>query len=63
MLIYYFHLDDDELVFEASDKLKESIDIDPNQLVSVAGKTDHVFFITHKDRPEFLNKDSRNTIF
>lgn len=49
-------LNDDELVFEANDKLKESIDIDPNQLVSVAGKTDHVFFITYKDRPEFLIK-------
>ena len=48
--------ENDELVFEANDKLKESIGIDPNQLVSVAGKTDHVFFITHKDRPEFLIK-------
>jgi hypothetical protein len=46
----------DELVFEANDKLKESIGIEPNQLVSVAGKTHHVFFITHKDRPEFLIK-------
>jgi len=46
----------DELVFKASDKLNKSIGIDPNQLVSVAGKTDHVFFITHKDRPEFLIK-------
>jgi len=49
-------LNDDELVFEANDKLKESIGVDPNQLVSVAGKTDHVFFITYKDRPEFLIK-------
>ena len=48
--------DDDGLVFEANDKLKENIEVDPNQLVSVAGKTDHVFFITHKDRPEFLIK-------
>ncbi|SVB20005.1 uncharacterized protein METZ01_LOCUS172859, partial [marine metagenome] len=48
--------EDDELVFKANDKLKKSIGIDPNQLVSVAGKTDHPFFITHKDRPEFLIK-------
>ena len=32
------------------------MDVDPHQLVSVAGKTDHIFFITHKDRPEFLIK-------
>ena len=50
------HFEDDELVLEGSNKLNESIGIDPNQLVSVAGKTHHVFFITHKDRPEFLIK-------
>mgnify|MGYP000079428202 FL=1 len=52
----FLPFEDDELVFKASDKLKKSIGIDPHQLVSVAGKTDHVFFITHKDRPEFLIK-------
>ena len=52
----FIHIEDDELVFESSDKLTESIGIDPNQLVSVAGKSDHVFFVTHKDRPEFLIK-------
>jgi hypothetical protein len=50
------HFEDDELVFEASEKLNKSIGIDSKQVVSVAGKTDHVFFITHKDRPEFLIK-------
>ena len=52
----FIHIEDDELVFESSEKLTESIGIDPNQLVSVAGKSDHVFFVTHKDRPEFLIK-------
>ena len=52
----FLSFEDGELMFEANDKLKESIEVDPNQLVSVAGKTDHVFFITHKDRPEFLIK-------
>ena len=46
--------DGDELSFTASDDLKSSIEVDANQLVSVAGKTDHGFFITHKDRPDFL---------
>jgi len=52
----FLSFENDELVFEATDKLKESIEVESNQLVSVAGKTDHVFFITHKDRPEFLIK-------
>ena len=43
-------------MFEANEKLKKTIGIDANQLVTVAGKTDHVFFITYKDRPEFLIK-------
>jgi hypothetical protein len=53
ILIY---LEDDELVFEASESLKKSIGIDPNQVVTVAGKTEHVFFVTYKDKPEFLIK-------
>ena len=53
ILIY---IEDDELVFEASETLKESIGIDPKQVVTVAGKTDHVFFVTYKDKPEFLIK-------
>ena len=48
------HFEDDSLVFKVSDKLNESMNIDAHQLVTVAGKTNHVFFITHKDRPEFL---------
>ena len=49
-------LDDKGIQFEASEKLKDTIGIDPNQLLTVAGKTDHVFFICYKDRPEFLIK-------
>jgi len=52
----FLSFEDDELMFEANDKLKESIEVDPNQLVSVAGKTEHVFFVTYKDKPEFLIK-------
>ena len=55
------HFEGDELVFKVSDKLSKSIGVDSShpivdshQLVSVAGKTDHVFFISHKDRPAFL---------
>jgi hypothetical protein len=43
-------------VFTANDKLKEVIGIDENQVVTIAGKTEHVFFVTHKDRPDFLIK-------
>ena len=53
ILIY---LEDDDLVFEASESLKKSIGIDAHQVVTVAGKTEHVFFVTYKDRPEFLIK-------
>ena len=49
-------LDDEGIQFEADEKLKDTIGIDPNQLLTVAGKTDHVFFICYKDRPEFLIK-------
>jgi hypothetical protein len=52
----FVSLEENELVFEANEKLKKTIGIDANQLVTVAGKTDHVFFITYKDRPEFLIK-------
>ena len=50
------YIENDELVFEASESLKKSIGIDPNQVVTVAGKTEHVFFVTYKDKPEFLIK-------
>jgi hypothetical protein len=49
-------LEDETLVFTANDKLKEVIGIDANQVVTIAGKTEHVFFVTHKDRPDFLIK-------
>jgi len=50
------YIEDDNLVFEASESLKKSIGIDPNRVVTVAGKTEHVFFVTYKDKPEFLIK-------
>ena len=50
------YLEDGDLVFEASESLKKNIGIDPNQVVTVAGKTEHVFFVTYKDKPEFLIK-------
>tara|TARA_B110001454_G_scaffold185749_1_gene182114 strand:- start:456 stop:1028 length:573 start_codon:yes stop_codon:yes gene_type:complete len=50
------YLEDGDLVFEASESLKKSIGIDAHQVVTVAGKTEHVFFVTYKDRPEFLIK-------
>jgi hypothetical protein len=52
----FISLENNELVLKANEKLKKTIGIDANQLVTVAGKTDHVFFVTHKDRPEFLIK-------
>jgi hypothetical protein len=53
ILIY---MEDDDLVFEASENLKKSIGIDPNQVLTVAGRNEHVFFVTYKDKPEFLIK-------
>ncbi len=48
--------EDGDLVFEASENLKKIIEVDPHQVVTVAGRTDHVFFVTYKDKPEFLIK-------
>ena len=53
ILIY---IEDGDLVFEASENLKKIIEVDPHQVVTVAGRTEHVFFVTHKDKPEFLIK-------
>jgi hypothetical protein len=53
ILIY---IEDGDLVFEASENLKKIIEVDPHQVVTVAGKTEHVFFVTYKDKPEFLIK-------
>jgi|TARA_R110002167_G_scaffold43478_2_gene131259 hypothetical protein len=50
------YIEDGDLVFEASESLKKSIGIDAQQVVTVAGRTEHVFFVTYKDKPEFLIK-------
>ena len=47
-------LKDDCIVFSASDALVVASNVDKNQTVIVAGTDEHPFFITHKDRPEFL---------
>ena len=44
----------DGIVFSASAGLVERSQVDKNQTVVVAGSDVHPFFITHKDRPEFL---------
>lgn len=45
---------DDAIVISASAGLVDKSDVDSNQDVIVAGATVHPFFITHKDKPEFL---------
>lgn len=45
---------DDAIVISASDALVDKSGVDENQNVIVAGATEHPFFITHKDKPEFL---------
>jgi len=47
-------LTDDAIVISASDELVLKSNIDKNQNVIVAGTDMHPFFITHKDRPEFI---------
>ncbi|MDA9373778.1 hypothetical protein N9R43_00130 [bacterium] len=47
-------LKDDCIIFSASDALVIASNVDKNQTVIVAGTDEHPFFITHKDRPEFL---------
>lgn len=44
----------DGIVLSASVGLVERSQVDKNQTVVVAGSDVHPFFITHKDRPEFL---------
>ena len=48
--------DGETLSFKPSKSLKEKSEIDEAQTVTVAGKTKHMFFITYKDRPDFLMK-------
>lgn len=45
---------DDTITISASDALVDKSGVDANQNVIVAGATEHPFFITHKDKPEFL---------
>ena len=47
---------DDMINISCSDKLKEKLDVQEGQDITVAGKSQHVFFITYKDRPDFLIK-------
>ena len=47
-------LTSDGIVFSASAGLVERSQVDKNQTVVVAGSDVHPFFVTHKDRPEFL---------
>lgn len=44
----------DTITISASDALVDKSGVDVNQNVIVAGATEHPFFITHKDKPEFL---------
>lgn len=45
---------DDAIVISASDELVLKSNIGKNQSVLIAGTDTHPFFITHKDKPEFL---------
>lgn len=45
---------DSSIVISASDGLVAYSNLDKNQSVVVAGTDSHPFFITHKDKPEFL---------
>lgn len=45
---------DDILSISCSDKLKNKLELNEGQDITVAGKSHHVFFVTHKDRPDFL---------
>ena len=47
-------ISDDTITISASDALVDKSGVDANQDVIVAGATEHPFFITHKDKPEFL---------
>lgn len=44
----------DKLVFYASDDLVQRSNVSKEQEVKVSGYTEHPFFITYKDKPEFL---------
>ena len=44
------------ITFIPSEDLKAKSKVDSSQSVTVAGKTKHMFFITYKDRPDFLIK-------
>ena len=44
----------DILSISCSDELKDKLELNEGQDITVAGKSHHVFFVTHKDRPDFL---------
>ena len=48
--------DGEVITFIPSEDLKAKSKVDSSQSVTVAGKTKHMFFITYKDRPDFLIK-------
>jgi hypothetical protein len=45
---------DDILSISCSNELKQKLELNEGQDITVAGKSHHVFFVTHKDRPDFL---------
>ena len=48
--------DGETISLKPSKDLKEKSKVDSSQSVTVAGKTKHMFFVTYKDRPDFLIK-------
>jgi len=48
--------DGETISLKPSEDLKEKSKVDSSQSVTVAGKTKHMFFVTYKDRPDFLIK-------
>ena len=48
--------DGETISLKPSEDLKAKSKVDASQSVTVAGKTKHMFFITYKDRPDFLIK-------
>ena len=48
--------DGETISLKPSEDLKAKSEVDASQSVTVAGKTKHMFFITYKDRPDFLIK-------
>ena len=48
--------DGETISLKPSEDLKAKSEVDASQSVTVAGKTKHMFFVTYKDRPDFLIK-------